>query len=295
MGNTNFVDMLQGDFSFINKLYDSIRIVNPKVKHVMSFEDGKIETAQHMCYHYWSHDKMCDNCISMRAFNENDVCMKMERKGDRLIMIIAVPMNLDGRKVVVELLKDVTNNMVYGDNEKESIAHIDGLVRHFNQVVVNDSLTNIFNRRYIDERLPVDIAMSYMKKKPLSLIMADIDHFKYVNDTYGHVAGDYVLKEVAKTLKDSIRLDVDWVARYGGEEFLICLKNTGLFEAQEVAERMRLKISEGIYEYNCNKIKITTSFGVCSILNEIVKAERLIDCADKKLYEAKRTGRNKVV
>ena len=110
------------------------------------------------------------------------------------------------------------------------------------QLQIRDSLTGIFNRRFIDERLPADILNSSVDLIPFTIIFADIDHFKLVNDTYGHVAGDHVLKEFAELLQKSMDGRDDWVARYGGEEFLIHLKDRGIASAVEFTEKIRNKV-----------------------------------------------------
>lgn len=288
------IDTLDENLSFFDKMYEAIRIVDPLKKIVLDYKHKNIREIQHMCYHYWSNSNICDNCISMRAYNENDTFVKMEQKGDKLFMVTAIPVQLNDRGVVIELLKDVTNSMILGSGEYEKGIQIRSIIKDINQIAVKDSLTELFNRRYINERLPVDIIKSVIDEKPLSIIMADIDFFKNVNDIYGHVAGDHVIKELGKILISCIRSDKDWVARYGGEEYLICLEDTDLDMAYHVAERMRCKINNHIIKYDYHQIRVTLSFGVCSIFKEEITPERFIDCADKKLYEAKKAGRNKV-
>jgi two-component system, cell cycle response regulator len=131
----------------------------------------------------------------------------------------------------------------------------------------------------------------------------DIDHFKEVNDTYGHQAGDQVLKVFIETIGQSIRSGVDWIARYGGEEFIVVLPETEFEKAQLLAERLRTKVSEHIIVFREKEIRITASFGVTGLpsfqgvadsLKEI-SHEDIIGIADKCLYAAKKGGRNRVM
>ncbi len=125
--------------------------------------------------------------------------------------------------------------------------------------------------------------------------MADIDFFKIVNDTYGHLAGDEVLKSFADTLSGGLKRESDWVSRFGGEEFLVCLPGAGIQRASEVAEKLRKAIESKEILFNGNRINITASFGVCSIKPiQGSKIESFIECADKMLYAAKNNGRNRV-
>ncbi len=163
---------------------------------------------------------------------------------------------------------------------------------------LKDPLTGIFNRRYLDERLPRELKRAYRYERPLSVIMMDIDHFKSVNDRHGHHAGDEVLKVCATTISDSIRIDVDWVARYGGEEFVIFLPETPYEGMLVVAERLRRDISEICVREKDIDIRVTASFGAASHMpvqqDVAFSADHFLDQADRCLYHAKQNGRNRV-
>lgn len=158
------------------------------------------------------------------------------------------------------------------------------------ELYITDTLTQIYNRTYFDE-LMTSIALHQRKDDTnFVILIADIDNFKVINDTYGHQVGDEALKDVAKTLKDTLR-DGDVVARWGGEEFVIMLKNSGLQEAQSIAEKLRAKIEKTKVQ---NTINITTSIGLTKYyVGEDTKLT--FKRADNALYKAKKTGRNRVV
>jgi len=123
-------------------------------------------------------------------------------------------------------------------------------------------------------------------------MMLDIDHFKKINDTYGHLAGDFVLKEIAKIVKNLIRKS-DICGRFGGEEFVILLPNTKLSGAMKLAERIRETIQNHTFDFNGKKINVTVSIGITSVgVND--SYESLISRADEALYEAKEKGRNRI-
>ena len=127
---------------------------------------------------------------------------------------------------------------------------------------ITDKLTGCFNRTYMDEYLAKEITRATRYHRPVSLIMADIDHFKRVNDTYGHQAGDLVLTNFVASIRQGLRKDVDWIARYGGEEFLMVLPETDLENAVLSAERLRKIVSKSVTEHGKHRIRITASFGV---------------------------------
>jgi len=164
---------------------------------------------------------------------------------------------------------------------------------------ITDTLTKCYNRTYMDEQLPKELKRAVRYHHPISLVMLDIDHFKKVNDTYGHQAGDEVLKELVKSINKLIRSDVDWVARYGGEEFLVVFPETNFERAAVLVERLRRAISQKTIQIKEEEIRITASFGVSGFTSSTslkeISYEAMISLADKSLYQAKREGRNRVV
>lgn len=280
----------------LNKIYDSVRIINPLRKKVLSIYEGVLSETGLNCYDFWSKGSACHNCISMRAFKEKDTFFKLDWVDNKVYMIIALPVlqKESEETVVLELFKDVTNSMVVETSESLKNNTLIQTLNEIIQLQIKDGLTGIFNRRFIDERLPAEIVND--SPDSYSVIFADIDHFKLVNDTYGHVAGDHVLKKFAELLKNSIRGSNDWVARYGGEEFLIYNRNVDLAQAVEISEKLRKDVENCEFNFEENTIKITSSFGVCSIQKPCnIKVEELIAAVDKNLYAAKESGRNKVV
>ena len=166
------------------------------------------------------------------------------------------------------------------------------LYRVATQSALRDPLTDTGNRVAMDQTLQREIDMSRRHLQPLSLLMLDIDHFKRINDTHGHSAGDEVLKAVAASIKGQLR-NVDMVFRYGGEEFLILLSNTGREAAAMVGERLRFATQTREYLADGKSIELTVSLG-CSTLLPGESAESLLRRADSALYVAKREGRNRL-
>lgn len=165
-------------------------------------------------------------------------------------------------------------------------------------LAITDPLTEVFNRGYLNTNLPKVFKRAVRYKQHLSIIICDIDHFKNINDKYGHHIGDLILRSAAQNLNSSLRKDIDWVARYGGEEFIVVLPETDLNGATVVAERLRHQISDETPDEE-NSIKITASFGIAALTHEEDKsffnATELIKIADKCMYQAKKNGRNQTV
>ena len=157
-----------------------------------------------------------------------------------------------------------------------------------------DTLTSLYNRRYFDERLNLEAQKAFRSGTPLSLIMVDIDHFKKVNDTFGHTEGDKALREISYLLRTSVRKK-DVVARYGGEEFVLILPEAGVEESLAIAERIRRTIEKTIFEVGAVQLKLTVSLGISHFPDDRPGSkEELVRMADLALYDAKRGGRNQV-
>ncbi|MDX1422702.1 MAG: PleD family two-component system response regulator [Kiloniellales bacterium] len=171
-----------------------------------------------------------------------------------------------------------------------------GLLESSVSMAYTDPLTGVYNRRYMKAHLERKIMEIPESAKPVSVLMCDLDHFKQINDTYGHAAGDEVLKEMAGRVADNLR-DFDMVARYGGEEFVVVMPATALPAAQAVAERLCHRIgSEGFAIPGlAAPLTVTASIGVASTSDPQTAAEGLLAQADAALYQAKHAGRNRVV
>ena len=162
-----------------------------------------------------------------------------------------------------------------------------------------DALTSAYNRRHLMSEFPCELERARRYATPISVVMCDVDHFKTINDRYGHQAGDAVLKQVAETLMATCRPKVDWVARYGGEEFVIVLPHTPLSGALIAAERMRHALEALVVESDRHTLQVTASFGVAADQRHwptpLLAAERMLGQADECLYLSKRGGRNRVM
>lgn len=160
------------------------------------------------------------------------------------------------------------------------------------RMTIIDGLTCIHNKRYLVEQLERELSRASRHRRPLALVMIDIDYFKDVNDTFGHLAGDHVLKEIAQLAKCRLRPD-DVIARYGGEEFAVVLPETKLSGGILIAQELRQMVEDETFSFEDEEIQVTISCGVSEFAADWRCHDFLSD-ADQKLYEAKRSGRNRV-
>jgi diguanylate cyclase (GGDEF)-like protein len=163
------------------------------------------------------------------------------------------------------------------------------------RLTIIDALTEIYNKRFFLEFLDREVARSSRHRRPLSLVMIDIDRFKTVNDDIGHLGGDYTLREIANLIKPKVRRE-DLFARYGGEEFALILVEAPLSGAMELCERLRGIVEQHTFAFDQKSFRVTISLGVAATTGEDgMTATELVRRADEKLYEAKNAGRNRVL
>ncbi len=154
-----------------------------------------------------------------------------------------------------------------------------------------DGLTGLYNRRYWQERFELEYKLTFRTRSPVSVLILDIDHFKAVNDNYGHQAGDTVIKRVASIILEQTR-ETDVAGRYGGEEFVVILPDTNSQNANIVAERIRKEVMDCVIDHDMARMKVTVSLGIAGFKEDYSTPMQWLEAADGALYEAKNNGRN---
>lgn len=204
---------------------------------------------------------------------------------------------LNGAKVSVSKLQD-GDKIQIGSNTVLKFSIQDQLEEQYQRSIyesaTRDGLTRVFNKKYFLDTLRKEFAYCLRHRVALSLVMFDVDHFKRINDTFGHPAGDYVLSRIAQKINETVRAE-DLFARYGGEEFALMLRESAVDKALRCAERCRRAIDVADFQFQGTPIKVTISLGVATLFDsDYSQPEELVSAADKYLYRAKRAGRNRV-
>ncbi|HEX4802569.1 MAG TPA: GGDEF domain-containing protein [Myxococcaceae bacterium] len=204
---------------------------------------------------------------------------------------------VNGVRVDAVVLKD-GDKIQIGSNTVLKFSLQDQLDERYQRSIyesaTRDGLTRIFNKKYFLDTLRKEFAYCLRHRVPLSVLMFDVDHFKKVNDTFGHQAGDYVLARIAQRINETIRTE-DVFARYGGEEFAILLRESTEEQGYICAERCRRAIDSADFVFANTPMRVTISLGIASLLDsDYTNPEDLIGAADRYLYRAKKAGRNKV-
>lgn len=201
---------------------------------------------------------------------------------------IPIKNDLQEVELVCVSVTDVTDTMIYQGMLKDAMGRLE-------EMSIKDGLTGLYNRRYVEDSLANEFKRcKRYDHDSLTVMLFDLDHFKSVNDTFGHQAGDEVLKHVSEKIQDTVRT-TDVPGRYGGEEFMVILTETDIQGATILAERLREVVAEQAVVYEGQEISVSVSIGLCEFDSSIENHEELMRRADIALYRAKETGRNKVV
>lgn len=284
-----------GSTAFLRKLYDAVRVVDPLEKKIMTIGNYGDVSEKSSCYKLLEKRFPCENCISMRSYLDHNTYAKIEYNKGKALLITAAPIIQDGKILIVETMKNISANTKYFDSARYKQKALKNVINELNNKITRDSLTGVYKKSLINEKLIEDINDSFKKGNPLSVIMADIDCFYKVNESFGNLTGDKVLRDFSNLLNNSIHKNKDWIGRYDGEKFIISLKKTEGEAAYKLTEKIRKLTEKTTFSYDNAKINITSSFGVYSIKNIKMDVNKLISETDKNLYTAKASGKNKVI
>lgn len=238
--------------------------------------------------------------IMMPVFDGFEVCKLIKQNSELynipVIMITAKTESTDLKKALELGAFDYIKKPV---DEIEVVARIYSAYNYktindkLREMAIRDGLTGLYNHTFLLELFQVELDKAKRIDSNIAFIMIDIDYFKSINDTYGHMMGDVVIREISALLTDTVRTG-DIIGRYGGEEFSIVLTEVTSEQVLDICDRIRKNVEQHIFEVNGNSIKVTVSIGVCIKKSQSTASKNdIIKIADKALYEAKKSGRNK--
>lgn len=276
-------ERLQQQAHEIFTLYDMTREITLSLSEEKSFEIFKTKLKEHVFF---------TDCTFVPALS---VELNQMRDSREYFVFMLKSKRRKIGYLAIKGLKDEEREkvMILGHQFALALRRVQ-LYKEIEMIAITDSLTGLYTRRYVMERFREEVSRAKMRKSTLALLMIDVDLFKNLNDTYGHLTGDYVLTEIGAIIQKSIR-EIDIAGRYGGEEFCVILPDTDVKGAKYAAERIRSEAEQDQIKVFDAKIKITVSIGIAMLPEHSKDLNDLIDKADYALYRVKKVGRNKVL
>lgn len=271
-----------------DKMYDSMRIVDPIKKEVLEIKEGELRKVKSFCYKIWYNDYVCENCISSRACISNEIVVKVDLSGNKILMMVAIPIKIYGKNLSLELFKDITMSFLIENRDKNNDRSLFDLIKNMNQVAVKDKVTGLYSKKYIYERLPADIIKASIENQQISIIFLDLDFYKSNNNNLDDI--DYILKELADNLNKIMNI-ASWAARYEEDKLLIVIPNAGIYDSDNIEsvqlfiEGLIENILENKYFISNKEIELNPSYGIYNIPkgNEELNVEEIIKRARKNL------------
>ncbi len=264
---------------------DFYRIVDVVTHDVFDYRKGELIKTHQKCYQIWNMNTPCTNCTSSRAVKENKNVIKLGFLDNHIFLIHSVPVNIDNRSYSVEVIQDVSSSFLLQENNLQKADEAVCLISLFNERIMKDSSTNLFNKQYLFESLPSMMKHAQCEKQPLSLAVLDVDHFKRVNDLYGHLFGDEVILKIANALKALMNESVH-SARAGGDEFAVIFENIDQSEALAICDKATRPLASLRFELH-PEYSIAISYGVAA-MRENDTVESFINRADRMMYAMKK-------
>ena len=279
----------------LNRIFDIVRIIEPTSKKIV-YTDGDLKIVQgSSCYEFWDRKSTCENCLSRKLSKDKISSSKIECSENGMFLVMATGIIYEDFQLVVEMIKNMYFiDEIYGQTCKD-MPEVVETISKLNEKLVKDELTGVYNRRYITKNLFSDVHYAMKNKKRLSIMMLDIDNFKEINDSYGHIAGDLALKYLAKTIQTKIRNNYDWFARLGGDEFIIVLKDADSKVCNRLIENIQSSLRGEAPKYKGENIKITISVGGYIVEDSKKTFNEILYIVDKNLNLAKINGKDKAI
>jgi two-component system cell cycle response regulator len=285
---------IEQKISLLNNSYDKLRVIDPLTKRVLFLSEEETFSCEGSCYDYWGKDQYCKNCIATRAFIENDTFVKLEYNDEFLVLVTATPLYIHEKIYIVELLKDISKTESISKSGAAFNNQLDDVVDKINENYIMDELTGAYNRRYIDERLMVDIHSSELRGIHTGMLLMKIDKFELINKKHGYKRGDMLLKDVYSILINSVRRSTDWIGRFDSESFLIVLTNTDYENTIRVGNKIKAKLDGTTFLDEGENIEITVDFGSVSTSHNLKDLSLIYESLIENLKITQRNYKGKL-
>lgn len=269
------------------QFFDFYRLVDVADYEVFRLERGAPHGIGERCYDIWQQGKVCENCTSCIAAREKKQTIKMESVGGQIFLIVSQPVCVAGRELVLELAKQVTEHLMLSDQDAGGNVRAADYISKINALTVRDSFTGLYNRRFAQDEL----TRLLQRRNPgdaLTIALLDIDKFKHINDTYGHLKGDEVILTVAAALTDCAQRSSGWACRIGGDEFLLAFPDCSADAASAWVRGLCQDVKDRAFSEGGSTFFVTLSAGMASFEPSMQGWRELYEAADRDMYRIKK-------
>jgi len=276
-----FIDCAKEAFSVV-------RLVEPVSQKVVDFKTMKGEPG--LCAGLWGRCERCENCTSNRALLTKDTAIKIEIIGDKTYLVISKYMLIEGKELVLEMVYNATSEFML---ESSQMGVVTQMIKGYNHLLITDPLTGIYNRRFLDEDFVPSLKCCHEKGLAVNLALMDVDNFKQINDTYGHQAGDALLKDISGFWKKNFNCREKYhekiVVRYGGDELLLIGSGDEPEVFQKLVRGYYGEMRKVCYLSGGDSVQFSVSFGFSSSreTGSCWEWDKLLGLADQRMYEEK--------
>ena len=266
-------------------LHQFYRIVDLNTHEVYDYQNHELIPLHKKCFSIWDQEDPCTNCTSCRAILNGKRIVKLGYQENVIYLIDSLPIDIDGKRYALELIQDVSDSFMLNTDITKDTNDICSVVSAFNELIMKDTFTLLYNKQYLNESLPVFIQKAQEHNQSLSLAILDIDLFKNVNDSFGHLFGDKVILAFADELKRLMNHDT-FCARVGGDEFMIIFEKRNEAESENICQKLMQNVSKITFEEHPD-YHLILSYGV-STLEENDQMDSFINRADERMYQMKK-------
>jgi len=273
------------------QMFDTVRLIEAGGSHrVCTAGSGTWIPTEEMCYRFWNREEKCANCVSRQACRNGRQMVKIEYKDDSYYFVIARPVTIEGREYILEAITNITDQLATGCEDSAESNFVMDIIHQLDAVSTRDSMTGLYNKAYLQKSVEAALAEAGEGRVHVYMAMIDIDHFKQVNDRYGHACGDIAIRELASLLQGYVTPSIGESARYGGDEFAVLFHAEDKQQCIQVMERIRREMGEIPFRSEGTEYHVTISYGIDDIAGARDYREA-VEWADSRLYIYKRRGR----
>lgn len=268
------VEQISSKLSIFSHMFDAARIVDPMSHTSLLIKTNDVDIPAETCYHFWNRNESCQNCIAMKSYLHNDTFFKIERQDQKTFLVLATPKSVGKNTYIVEILKDVTKQLSINIKNESSENLTLSLDENHQEEI--DELTGLYNRRYINDHLPINMRHSNLKGKSLFVILFVIDEIQFLDHYSDYVSYDFIIKKFAGYISSPLIDTNDWAGRYAGNLFVLTLYDTDYASASSIAMSIKNNFHQDSFQINGDSVKLTVNYGIKLLTKDILDVETLI-------------------